>query len=260
MFARWGRFVYRHRWPTLGLSGFLMALSVVGLLTGGQLTGNGGFGGNLPAGLAASLVNREIAGQSTAAGSSMTLLFSSTRLKVTDAAYQSAVEAALATLSGDSRVSAVRTPYNVPPLEQARLISRDGHKALVVVELKDGSAAAQKYVDQLVAEVHPGPLAVVATGNVPINQAFNRRSRTTCSRAEVVALPITLILLVLIFAAVAAALLPLGVGVLAILGGLGGTLVLAHLHGRLAVRDERRHPDRPRRRDRLLAVHRQQVS
>ena len=228
MFARWGRFVYRFRWATLVASALLLGLSIVALLTGAQLAGNGGFGGNLPAGQAAKLVNDEIQAQKGTAGSSMTLLFSSSTMSATDPAFQAAVENGVTTLSSDSRVIALQTPYNVPSIEQAGLVSRDGHMALVVVELKDSSLKAQGYFEQLVAEVHPGPLRVVATGDVPINQAFNATLESDLRRAEFVALPVVLLLLVLIFASVVAALLPLGVGVLAIVGGIGGTLFLAH--------------------------------
>src|SRR5260370_20175843 len=43
VFARWGRFVYRFRWATLVVSALLLALSIVSVLTGGMLAGNGGF-------------------------------------------------------------------------------------------------------------------------------------------------------------------------------------------------------------------------
>src|SRR5579859_3047544 len=227
MFARWGRFVYRFRWAMLVASALLLGLSVVALKTGAQLPGIGVFGADLPAGQAARLINNEIPVQQGAPGSSMTLLFSSPTLSATNPAYQSALENAVTALSNDPRVTAVRTPYNVPAIEQAGLISRDGHMAIVIVELKDSSQKAQKYVEQLVAEVHPGSLTVVATGNVPINQAFNTTLEQDLQRAEFVALPVVLLLLVLIFASVVAALLPLGVGVLAIVGGIGGTLFLA---------------------------------
>jgi len=228
MFARWGRFVYRFRWATLVASALLLGLSIVALLTGAQLAGNGGFGGNLPAGQAAKLVSDEIQAQKGSPGSSMTLLFSSSTMSVTDPAYQAAVENAVTALSNDSRVTALQTPYSVPPADRTGLISRDGRMALVVVELKDSSLKAQGYFEQLVAEVHPGPLRVVATGDVPINQAFNTTLESDLRRAEFVALPVVLVLLVLIFASVVAAFLPLGVGVLAIVGGIGGTLFLAH--------------------------------
>jgi RND superfamily putative drug exporter len=228
MFARWGRFVYRFRWATLVASALVLGVSVVALLTGAPPADNNSFGATLPAGQAAKLFNDEIQAQKGAPGSSMTLLFSSSTMSVTDPAYQAAVASALAALANDSRVSALHTPYDATSTEPNGLISSDGHMALVVVELKDTSLKAQTYFEQLVAEVHPGPLHLIATGNVPINQAFNTTLEQDLRRAEFVALPVVLLLLVLIFASVVAALLPLGVGVLAIVGGIGGTLFLAH--------------------------------
>jgi RND superfamily putative drug exporter len=228
MFARWGRFVYRFRWATLVASVLLLGLSIVAILTGATLAGNGGFGANLPAGTAAKLINDEIRSQGGAAGSGFTLIFSSGNLTADDSEFQQALQDAVAPLNSDLRVTAVRTPYSVPAIERSAFISRDSHKALVIVELKDGSQKAQNYINQLVGGVHPGPLSVVATGQVPINLAFNKSLESDLNRAELVALPVTLLLLVLIFASLVAALLPLGVGVLAIVGGVGGTLFLAH--------------------------------
>ena len=230
MFARWGRFVYRFRWATLVASALLLGLSIVALLTGGTLADNSGFGSDLPAGKAAKLIADEIhpQGVTAKAGSSVTLIFSSTSLTVDDPAFQQAVRDAIAPLSSDVRVTSVTTPYSAPAGARAALISKDTHKALVVVDLKDDPVTAQGYINQVVAEVHPGSLSMVATGQVPINLAFKGSLEKDLNRAEVVALPVTLLLLVLIFASVVAALLPLGVGVLAIVGGVGGTLFLAH--------------------------------
>jgi putative drug exporter of the RND superfamily len=228
MFARWGRFVYRLRWATLVVSVVLLGLSVGAILTGATLAGNGGFGADLAAGKAAKLINDEIKLQGTTTGSSFELIYSSDSLNARDPAYQAALENSVASLSFDSRVTGIRTPYNVPVAQQSAYISRNGHEALVVVELRDSSVKAQKYIDQVVGEVHTGPLSVVATGQVPINVAFNKSLESDLNRAELVALPITGLLLILIFASLVAALLPLGVGVLAIVGGVGGTLFLAH--------------------------------
>src|SRR6202521_4096889 len=226
MFARWGRFVYRRRWATLAISALLLGLSVVGILTGGTLAGNGGFGANLPAGQAAKLVTDETKLQQGPLGSGFEIIFSSSALTATDPAFQSAVKQAVSALSSDPRVTGLTTPYSVPAGEQSSLISKDSHKALVFVNLKDSSAKAQVYLSELIAKVHPGPLLMVVTGQVPINQAFNTTLQLDLQRAEYVALPITLILLVLIFASIVAALLPISVGVLAIVGGVGGTLFL----------------------------------
>jgi RND superfamily putative drug exporter len=228
MFARWGRFVYRFRWATLIASAMLLGLSIAAVLTGASLAGNGGFGANLAAGTAAKLITSEISAQGSSSGSSFELIYSSPTLTANDPAFQTALENSVASLYFDSRVSAVRTPYYVPAIQSSAFISRDKHEALVVVELKDASPTAQNYIDQVTGEVHPGPLAMVVTGQVPINLAFNKTLENDLQQAEYIALPITLLLLVLIFAAFIAALLPLSVGVLAIVGGLGGTLFLAH--------------------------------
>jgi len=60
----------------------------------------------------------------------------------------------VAPLSSDSRVTTVTTPYSVPPAQRSALVSRDQHKALVVVALKDSSVQAQSYINQVVGEVH----------------------------------------------------------------------------------------------------------
>ena len=227
MFDRWGRFVYRRRWAVLIVSAVLLGLSVAGILAGGTLAGNGGFGANLAAGQTAKLITAEIQPEQAPTGSTMELIFASGTLAATDPSYQSAVEQSIAPLLADSRVAGADTPYNVPASSRSSYISKDSHKALVIVHLRDASVTAQKYVSQVVSEIHPSGLQVYTTGQVPINLAFNNTLEQDLQRAEYVALPITLLLLVLIFASVVAALLPISVGLLAIVGGVGGTLFLA---------------------------------
>ena len=227
MFDRWGRFVYRFRWAVLVVSALLLGVSIVGAVTGGKLVDSGGFGADLPAGQASKLIAHEIQPQQKATGSFLTLIFSSSTLTVTDPAFQTALEQALSPLSGDPRVTGTVTPYSAPAAARSSYISRDQHEALVIVSLKDGRLAAAGYIGSVVAEVNPGLLKVVATGDVLINQAFNKTLEDDLQRAEYLALPITLLMLVLIFASLIAASLPLGVGLLAIVGGVGGTFFLA---------------------------------
>src|ERR1700737_760714 len=202
MFARWGRFVYRNRWATLIASVLFLGLSILAIFTGGTLKDNGGFGANLPAGKAAKLVADEIHAQGSTAkvGSTFSIISSSPSPQADDPAFQKALEDAVAPVGKDPRVSAVITPYNVSALAKAALISKDSHKARVLVDLKDDSQTAQGYINQVIAEVRPGPLSFVATGQVPLNTAFNGLIASDLQRAELVALPVTLLLLVLIFA------------------------------------------------------------
>jgi len=225
VFARWGRFVYRYRWATLAGSGALLAVSVVFMLMGGTLTSGGPLRSTLESFKAGNLVTDELGAAKVT--SNFDLIFRSDTLVVSDAAYQSAVEDALAPIKGDPRIAAMVTPYNAPsPRVAAAFTSKDGHEALVSIELTSSGQQAWKDYDSLRAKVHSSTLTVTGTGFVAINQAFNTTLESDLQRAEYVTLPVTLILLVLIFASIVAAGLPLGVGIITIIGGIGGTFFL----------------------------------
>jgi len=225
VFERWGRFVYRNRWATLVGSGVVLAISVVGLLMGGTLTSGGPLTSNLESARAGNLVTSELGAAKFT--SSFDLIFKSDTLSVSDATYQSALTDAIAPLQGDDRILSLTTPYNAPsPRVAQAFTSKDGHEALVVVELK--SSGHQSWADYaaLKKEVRSTGLTITGTGFVPINQAFNTTLETDLQRAEFVTIPVTLILLIIIFAGIVAAGLPLGVGILTIIGGVGGTFYL----------------------------------
>ena len=225
MFASWGRFVYRYRWATLAGSGVLLAISIAGLLMGGTLTSGGPLTSNLESARAGNLISSELStGKVT---SNFVLIFSSKTGSVSDPAFKDAVIAALAPIEGDSRISTLVTPYNAPsPTVAQALTATDGHQALVSINLKSTGMQARSDYDFLRARVHSDTLTVIGTGFVAINEAFNKTLESDLQRAEFVTLPVTLILLVLIFASLVAAGLPLGVGVLTIVGGLAGTFFL----------------------------------
>jgi putative drug exporter of the RND superfamily len=227
MFARWGRFVYRYRWATLVGSGVLLAISVAGLLMGGTLTSGGPLTSNLESARAGNLITSDLRSGSPTT-SNFVLIFTSPTLSVGDAAYKDAVTTALAPIQGDSRISSIITPYNAPNARVAQAFtSTNGHQALVSVDLKSTGMQARTDYDALRAQVHSDTLTVQGTGFVAINEAFNKTLEADLQRAEFVTLPLTLLLLVIIFASLVAAGLPLGVGVLTIVGGLAGTFFLS---------------------------------
>ncbi len=226
MFAGWGRIVYRYRWATLVGSGVLLALSIVGLLMGGTLTSGGPLTSNLESARAANLMSTELANGKKQT-STFLLIFRSDTLTVSDPAYKDAVTSALAPIQSDPRINSLTDPYDAssPRVAQA-FTSKDGHEALVSVELKSTGTQAWRDYDALRAQVKSSSLTITGTGFVPINKAFNTTLESDLQRAETVTLPVTLILLVVIFASVVAAGLPLGVGILTILGGIAGTFFL----------------------------------
>jgi RND superfamily putative drug exporter len=204
----------------------LLAISVAGLLMGGTLTSGGPLTSNLESARAGNLIASDLRSGSPAT-SNFVLIFSSTTLSVSDPEFKDAVTAALAPIQGDSRISSLITPYNAPNARIAQAFtSTNGHQALVSVDLKSTGTQAHKDYDALRAQVHSDTLTVMGTGFVAINEAFNKTLESDLQRAEFVTLPLTLLLLVIIFASLVAAGLPLGVGVLTIIGGLAGTFFL----------------------------------
>jgi RND superfamily putative drug exporter len=224
LLARYGRFVHRRRWAMLLVSAGLVAASIGGVLYGTSPHFNGS-----PTDTEAANADRLISTQlPQTSGSSFELLYSGGSLKVADPAFRSAMEASLSRLRKDSRVTAVRTPYSVPPPASASLESKDGHQALALVEFNDSAGSAPSYYPELRAEVaSSAPLRVSATGQGAISAAFTDQLSRDLSIAGRASLPITVILLVLVFGTLIAALLPLGVGALSVVGGVGALFLLA---------------------------------
>ncbi len=227
MFAWWGQFVYRFRWPVLGVSVVLLAASIVALRNGATLKNSGGQ--NTESGRALALMHDQLPQSGEGAGSSFVLVFGSQAMGVADPAFKQAVLDAVQPLKEDSRVKSIETPFDVPAEQAKAMTSTDGHHIFAQVSLKDDYATARQFYQQLRAKVHSSQLVVLGTGNVAIGNEFDKYLQSDLQRAEVVSLLIILPLLLIVFATVISALLPLGVGVFAVLGGLAGVGLLARV-------------------------------
>jgi len=224
MFAAWGHLVYRFRFLVLVLSGVMLASSLYALRQGGTFTNFNPP--SLEYARALALMQRELP-QQDRGGSSFDLIFRSESMRAGDPAFKEALLAAVAPLRADPRVTGVTTPYDQPAASQAAYVSRDGHTALVSVSVRDAFGPARKYYGELRAQVRSDHLQVLATGGIALGSDFDRYLQADLRRAEFVSLPLALVLLLLVFATVVAALLPLGVGGLAVVGGLAGAGLLA---------------------------------
>jgi putative drug exporter of the RND superfamily len=225
MFAAWGRFVYRRRWLVLVCSGLLLVASAVIVAQGGKLQ-SGGFIETSESGRASRLVERELP---RAGGSTFTLIFSSDSLDARNAEFRTAVESAIAPLRSDPRVATIVTPYDGSAPDPTILIAKDSRAVAVDVAVKDEIAVARDYYPELRALVKSDRLGVKATGVLAINNGFNAVLQEDLRRAETVSLPLALFLLLLVFGSVVAALVPLGVGVLSVIGGVAGMFLLTRV-------------------------------
>src|SRR2546428_5373453 len=225
MFAAWGRFVYRRRWPVLAVSGVLLLASIFMGIQAGKLQ-SGGFIETSESGRASRLIERELP---RAGAATFTLILSSGTLSATSPEFRTALDAALAPLRTDPRVAAITTPFDGTALDPTRLVSKDGRAVAVDVAAKDDLATARDYYPELRAKVRSDTLTIQATGLLAINNGFNAVLQEDLRRAETVSLPLALVLLLVVFGSIVAALVPLGVGVLAVVGGIAGMFLVARV-------------------------------
>ncbi len=134
------------------------------------------------------------------------------------------------------RVSGVLSRLDWPdPL----FVGKDGG-TLVIVGLGPGAGSEESQIPALRTKAielqnqlrpqFPG-VTIQLTGETPLNFDFRKVSADDVNRAEVRVLPVTLILLLIAFGSVTAAMLPLGVGLLAISMTMGAAALLAdHMH------------------------------
>ncbi|GLW93233.1 MMPL family transporter [Actinokineospora globicatena] len=106
---------------------------------------------------------------------------------------------------------------NAPPLRGA-----DGRSALVLVRLGGGEDEVSRATTRIVPEYlgERDGFTVEATGVAQVRAEINKQSDEDLVRAELIAAPLTLLVLLLVFRGVIAALTPLVVGGLAVVGSL----------------------------------------
>lgn len=229
MFAWWGRVVARARWAVLGV-GVLVA--VIGALWGtgvfGAVSDGGFYDPDSPSSQAAEHIADVYGRQAT----DVVALYSSPGQTVDDAAFRESVESTLAGLASRSEISDVKSFYTpgLPPQLAATFVSADRHSTYALIRLagEDDGARAAQFKNVRDALDAPG-LSTELGGPAAIFSDVNTQTQNDIVKAETVSMPILLLLMVIIFGSVVAALTPLMVGVLAILGAFTVTRLLTYV-------------------------------
>jgi uncharacterized membrane protein YdfJ with MMPL/SSD domain len=223
MFAAWGTFVCRHRWVVLAACFLLLLAAVASIVRGGTLT-SGSIEG-IEADRTQAMVEKAL---SLPGDASFTLVFHSPNLAVSDPRYAAAVKAALAPLRSDPRVASIVDPFELPPVIARRLVSADRHRVMVVVTIQGTLLEAARSYPELRAKVRSGALDILATGRVAFLRDLDVTLEHDLLLAELVSLPLALLVLLAVFGSLVAAALPIAIGSLAVLSGIGGVLLLSH--------------------------------
>ena len=116
----------------------------------------------------------------------------------------------------------VTSPWTAPPQAAADLVSTDGKSGLIVVNLKGGENNAQKNAQTLADElVHDRDGVTVRAGGPAMQYAqINKQNQDDLLVMELIAMPLSFLVLVWVFCGLLAAALPMALGALAVVGSM----------------------------------------
>ncbi|MDO9015781.1 MAG: MMPL family transporter [Deltaproteobacteria bacterium] len=224
MFAAWGRWVFAHRRAVLAVSAAFLLASLASLLVGGRLTSGRIHG--IEADTAAELIDRELP---QAGASGLTIVLSHAEWTTDEPRFQEAALRALAPLRRDPSVLRVRSPFDedVSAVEASTMQSLDTHHAIATVALRHAATVDTRGYPALRRRIVGGPLTVTVTGLGAFRADLDAVLERDLQRAELLSAPLTLVVLLAVFGSVVAALLPAGIGALAVAAGVAAVMLLS---------------------------------
>ncbi|WP_068187449.1 MMPL family transporter [Mycobacterium sp. UM_CSW] len=125
-------------------------------------------------------------------------------------------------LQGSSLVYNVTSAWTAPPQAAADLISKDGKSGMIVINLKGGENFAQSNAQTLADQfVHDRDGVAVRAGGPAMQYAqINKQNQEDLVVMEMIALPLSFLVLIWVFGGLLAAALPMGLGALAVVGSM----------------------------------------
>ncbi|MGZ4441270.1 MAG: MMPL family transporter, partial [Gaiellaceae bacterium] len=148
-----------------------------------------------------------------------------------DPAFKAAVRDAIAATAATPAADQVRSPYAPSNRNQ---ITKDGHAAYVAFYLEGDQTASYRNVDKVLAAVdraqqaNPG-FSIRETGSASAGKAINAMFNRQLAQAGELSLPLTLLILLVVFGAAVAAGIPLLLAISAVLATLGLIALPSHL-------------------------------
>ncbi len=224
MLTRLGGTFYRARWTVLTIALLLVAAAAIyGFGVFGSLKTGGFVDPVSESSKAQDVLNSKFPNSS----SDVVILMSSTTLHATDPAFSDAATQLLTTLKARSEVTAITSYYST---HNASFLSRDGHEMFAIVHLASQDESTKEKEYKAIAPLITSPtLQTTVGGNVPVSVAINAQTSADLERAEMITLPIVVILLLIVFSGLVAVALPLLIGGVTILGAFAILRVLAGL-------------------------------
>ena len=164
------------------------------------------------------------------------VLIQSKTLTTADPAFRAAIEDATRTLDGFPQVRKLRSPLDTGGAGQ---ISPDGHSALIEFSPKGDYDEAIAYIETIEAGVdevqsrHPG-FTIDESGTASTGKATDAAFNSMLAKAGMISIPLTLVILLLVFGSVVAATIPLLLALTAVFA----TMSLVALPSQIVPMDE----------------------
>ncbi|MFD5011668.1 MMPL family transporter [Streptomyces chartreusis] len=210
----WTRFVTAR--PRLSL---LVALVITALavLAGSGVADRLGSGGWEDPDAESTYATKALEREFPASQPNLLLLVDAGDASVDDPAVAAEAQRLVSRLTGEKGVVGVGSYWQG---KSPALRAEDGHEALIAARITGEEKQMGETLDRIAPEFRGahGPVEVSVGGPVAVRHEMQTTIQEDLLRAEVIALPVTLVLLVMVFGSAVAALLPLGIGIVAILG------------------------------------------
>ncbi len=218
MFTRLGHLTVRRRKLILFSSMLLLVVAaVVGTGVFGQLSGGGFDDPSSESSRAADILEDDF----DAGDTNLVLVVTAESGDVTDDATVAAAAELEADLVGTEGVTDVVSFWSLGQTDG--LVSDDGSTALVLARSVGDDTEQEEVTEDVIAAftidaADGGPIDVGVAGQNAVFNAIGTTIEGDLATAEMIAIPLTLLLLMLVFRGVVAALMPLAVGIAAIFG------------------------------------------
>ncbi|AKN69564.1 transporter [Streptomyces sp. PBH53] len=213
----WTRFVTAR--PRLSLL-VALVLTALAVLAGSGVADRLGSGGWEDPAAESTYATKALEREFPASQPNLLLLVDAGRASVDDPAVAAQARALARRLAAEPGVTGVGSYWQAAPAQAPALRAEDGHEALIAARITGDEGAAGRTLDRIAPHYRGthGPVEVKLGGIVAVRHEMQTIIQEDLTRAELIALPITLVLLVMVFGSAVAALLPLGIGIVAILG------------------------------------------
>ncbi|MER5835640.1 MMPL family transporter [Streptomyces sp. NPDC002130] len=210
----WTRFVTAR--PRLSLL-VALVLTVLAVLAGSGVADRLGAGGWEDPAAESTYATKALEREFPGSQPNLLLLVDAGEASVDDPAVAAEAERLAERLAGERGVTGIGSYWQsgAPALR-----SKDGHEALIAARITGDEKTAGETLERLAPHYRGthGPVRVDVGGPVAVRHEMQTVIQEDLTRAELIALPVTLVLLVMVFGSAVAALLPLGIGIVAILG------------------------------------------